>query len=358
MTHNLPLFSDPQSTAKLIEEARRDVRYIIADFSVELLASKLKDPNKTLTGDHDYGDIYIPEYQRELTWTDDNLSYFIESIILRFPIPPIFLYDVDGRLEVVDGSQRLRCIHLFLNNVFELSNLDKLHFLNGLRFTDLPDSVQKRIHNTPIRTFILDNSTDSSTCVELFRRLNTTGKQLTDAEIRKGAFRGPFLDLVIECADSIEFRTLTHSISDIKDPGCERQELATRFFIYLNAYTEFRHDVKRFLDKKMTEYNNTMNAYDIDQLRHEFFSTMKFILDNYRNAFYRKDSGTKLARVRFEAIAVGTALARREGPIKTTSHNVWLKSKEFNSQARTDASNSAPKLRARIEFVRDKLLGK
>mgnify|MGYP001766604822 CR=1 FL=1 len=359
MTGMLPLFSSPSEIARVVEEARREVRYVITDFSAELLSLKFKeiDHKTTSASDIDEGDIYIPSYQRELTWPEDNWSYFIESLILRFPIPPVFLYDVDGRLEVVDGSQRLRCINKFFKDEFALQGLEKIEILNGFRFSDLPSAIQRRIQNTPIRTFILDNSTDATTCVELFRRLNTTGERLTDAEIRKGAFRGPFLDLVIECADSTAFRNLTHSISDLKDPGGERQELVTRFFVYLQNYLEFKHDVRKFLDKKMIEYNKILSTIEIERLRIEFYSTMAFIFDNYRTAFYKTERGTKLARVRFEAVAVGTALALRKNPKLRVKSANWLKSKEFNRHARTEASNSAPKLRARIEFIRDNLLG-
>ena len=60
----------------------------------------------------------------------------------------------------------------------------------------------------------------------------------------------------------------------------------------------------------------------------------------------------------FEAIAVGSALALREKPkIKPTGIE-WLESKAFKDLTTSDASNSRPKVIKRIEYVRDKLLGK
>ncbi|RUV92411.1 hypothetical protein EOA88_08860, partial [Mesorhizobium sp. M5C.F.Ca.IN.020.14.1.1] len=63
-------------------------------------------------------------------------------------------------------------------------------------------------------------------------------------------------------------------------------------------------------------------------------------------------------RIRFEAIAVGTALALRSDPALRPPSDAWLRSKQFEELVRTDASNSAPKLRGRIEYVRDSLLGR
>ncbi|NVN84616.1 MAG: DUF262 domain-containing protein [Rhodopseudomonas sp.] len=342
--------SDDEITA-IIEEARRDVRYLVTDYPVELLVNKfVEEPEQE-------GDIYIPEYQRKLRWTDQAQSYFIESVILRIPVPPIFFYDVKGRLEIVDGSQRVRTLARFVNNEFALGELDKLDVLTGLHYRDFPITVQKRLFNTPIRSFVLDEGTDESTRIELFRRLNTTGKTLHDAEIRKGAFRGPFLDLILECAQSAVFRVLTPRIAKSADPDSERQELVTRFLIYSDLYTEFKHDVRRFLDQNVIRLNKRITEPEIDAKRNEFFATMSFIAENYANAFYRNGKGGTLPRVRFEAIAVGTCLALREDPaLQYHGSSNWIFGSELNALVRTHASNSGPRLRDRIEYVKTKLL--
>src|ERR1700688_2180548 len=246
----------------VIEAARRDVRYLVTDYPVELLVSKFKEEPQQ------EGDIYIPEYQRKLRWTDQAQSYFIESVILRIPVPPIFFYDVKGRLEIVDGSQRVRTLARFVNDDFALGELEKLDILSGLKYSQLPSTIQKRLFNTPIRSFVLDEGTDESTRIELFRRLNTTGKTLHDAEIRKGAFRGKFLDLIVECAATPLFKSLSPRISRSADPESERQELVTRFFVYSDHYTEFKHDVRRFLDLEVIHQNKTIPTEQIQQKRH------------------------------------------------------------------------------------------
>jgi hypothetical protein len=127
-----PLLGDADEVAQTVEDARREVRYVITDFSFELVTSKFKEKAEA------EGDIYVPEYQRKLAWTEDKQSYFIESLILRVPVPPVFFYDVDGRLEIVDGSQRMRTIVGFARDGFALSGLEKLDVLNGFRFSDWP----------------------------------------------------------------------------------------------------------------------------------------------------------------------------------------------------------------------------
>lgn len=246
--------SDPAEVYDAVEKARGDIRYVVTDFSFELLVSKFKDEAA------EEGDIYVPSYQRKLAWTGDKKSYLIESLLLRVPVPPIFFYDVKGRLEIVDGSQRLRSMVAFSKNEFALNGLEKLDVLNGYRFSDLPVDLQRRLNNTPIRAFVLDQGTDESDRADLFRRLNTSGKGLEDAEVRKGVFPGKFLDLVLECAKSPEFLAVTPVMGGSGDHDSERQELVTRFFVYVDRYRDFRHDVRKFLDAAMQQFNKQLRG--------------------------------------------------------------------------------------------------
>ena len=347
--------SDGASVQQAINEARRDVRYLLSDFPVETLVKRLKE------SEAEEGDIYVPGYQRTLQWDNGKKSYFIESLILRIPLPPLFFYEIKGLLEIVDGSQRIRSLAEFVNGRFSLEGLEKLDVLNGLKFSDLPDETRRRFLNTPIRSYLLEEGTDQSTCIELFRRINTSPKQLTEAEIRIGAYRGVFLDLVLACSNSSPFKELAPGTGTRgnKNPESERQELATRFFVYLLEYKNFRHDVRRFIDQHFVRLNRELSNEEINSMQNEFQRVMLFISEHMPRAFYRGDRGTQVPRVRFEAVAVGTALALREQPdLGAPVAAAFLDSDEFAAIMRTDASNSGPKLRGRIEFVRDRLLGR
>ena len=321
----------------------------MTDFSVELVVSKFREKAEA------EGDIYVPEYQRSLAWSREQQAYFIESLILRVPVPPIFFYDVNGRLEIVDGSQRIRSLVNFSRGLLELCGLEKLDVLNGFLYEQLPNVLQRRFNNTPVRSFVLEEGTDKSTRVDLFRRLNTSGKKLADAEIRKGVYKGPFLDLVIESAKSNVFVALSPRIGGRIDPAAERQELVTRFYIYFKRYEGFNHDVRRFLDENMAALNKC-SKQQLNELSHTFQTTMSFIQQHYPEGFYRIEGANRLPRVRFEAVSVGTALALKVYPDLKVHRLNWLRSPEFEKLVRAEATNSGPKLRARIEYVRDQLL--
>lgn len=54
----------------------------------------------------------------------------------------------------------------------------------------------------------------------------------------------------------------------------------------------------------------------------------------------------------------GLALALKERPDLQINNVNWLNSEEFKDLTTSDASNNEGKLAARVEYVRDKLLGR
>jgi hypothetical protein len=87
------------------------------------------------------GDIDIhPEFQRIFRWDDDQKSRLIESLLLRIPIPPIFVSQrPDGVWDVIDGVQRLSTIFEFIgvyrdeeNKLVEPTTLKETEYLPDL----------------------------------------------------------------------------------------------------------------------------------------------------------------------------------------------------------------------------------
>lgn len=94
-----------------------------------------------------------PDFQRRANlWNEARKSALIESILLRIPVPSLYLSeDTDGNYQVVDGLQRLCAIAHFVKvsdlnkalgislNPLRLSGLQSLgNELNKKAFDDLP----------------------------------------------------------------------------------------------------------------------------------------------------------------------------------------------------------------------------
>jgi hypothetical protein len=329
---------DTSLVEKQIKEMQKDVDYDQRDFTIDYIVQQYQT-----------GLFYIPPYQRKFVWREKNRRRFIESVLLGLPIPFMFLAETDdGRLEIVDGAQRIQTLESFVNGDLILKDLEKLSKANGFTFYDLPLSQQRKFKNRPLRIIILDDKTTVETRHEIFNRINTSGVRARPSEIRSGAFTGAFMQFIESCANSSLFKELC-PITKIMTDRREPEELIIRFFAYSDMYKDFRHDVYSFLDKYV---ENNKESFGKKRLEKEFNQMLLFVKNHFPYGFAKSENAKTTPRVRFEAIAVGVNLALRENPDLVPKSTTWLDSKEFQNHTTTHASNSGPRLRGRIEFVR------
>jgi hypothetical protein len=347
LTDELVLAAERQ----IVEQSKR-IEFYLTEYSIELLASKMRN-----------GDFEIPAYQREFTWEDERKSRFIESVLMGLPIPFLFFWEnpKTGRLEIVDGVQRLKTIEEFLRGDFAIGDLEELSLLTGFRFGDLPESRQRKLKNRSIRGIVLNEHADEQSRFDLFERINTGSKIANKAEVRRGALGGPFLDLVISLAQEAMFIKLA-PVSDKQLKEREREELVTRFFAYSDGLEGYRDRVSPFLFTYTKKMNIAFseNPADIEAYRQRFLDTMMFVSRNFQWGFRRTATGKATPRARFEAIAIGSYLALQQRPGLASQRiqvEEWLNSKDFSMVTGSDGANAIGRLRDRIYFVRDRLLG-
>ncbi|HEY4080126.1 MAG TPA: DUF262 domain-containing protein [Burkholderiaceae bacterium] len=340
-----------------IRSLKHDVDYTTKEFTIEVMVQKYVEGK-----DEDENEIFVPAYQRAFVWANDRKSKFIESIILELPIPYIFIAtlprdisDDEGRAEIVDGSQRIRTLAGFLYDEFELSGLEKLKQLNGFKFSNLELSRQRKIKRQGIRVIELSDKANESIRRDIFERINTGSDELRDMEKRKGIYTGPFYDFIRKCAAREDFRAVC-PISHVKQRREEAEELVLRYFAYCDTYLNFQHDVRKFLDRYLKEHQHD---FPEDRMQYEFDQMVAFASAHLPFGFRKSKDSSSVARVRFEALACGITLALREDPTLDPSTHVvdaFLNSDEFKSHVVSDASNSLPRLKGRVEYVRNALL--
>lgn len=360
MARNRKKFSDGEidRAERDIEQLELSIKFIVTDYTAEFLVEKIRQE-----------EYFIPGYQREFVWKPKAQSRFIESVLIGLPIPFLFLWQADdGRLEIVDGSQRLRTLQRFMDSELRLSDLQLLESLEGFYFENLTRSRQRKFGSRVIRGIVLDNSVGEATRTEMFNRINTGGTKANEAEVRRGALPGPMSDLVKRAADHPLLVELT-PISDHLIAGREREELAVRFFTFLDrAEIEGNSVVFPGWQDRPREYiyafvknANARGLEDpgyIDQLWAEFEQMLSFVKENFPNGFRKAAQATQVPRVRFEAISVGSGLALRERPNALNTDVVpWIDGKDFQDITTSDAANVRSKLQGRVGYVFDKLVG-
>ena len=339
-------------TEDQIVELSKRIEFYLTEYSVELLANKM---NK--------GEFVVPQYQREYTWEHERKSRFIESLVLGLPIPFLFFWEMpDGKLEIVDGSQRLRSIEEFVLGDLRLGELQSLTALSGFKFSDLPESRQRKINNRSIRGIVLNEHADEQARFDMFERINTGSKIANMAEVRRGALTGPFMDLIIELSVLPKFVALAPvSKKDLDER--EHEELVARFFAYSDGLEGYKDRPSEFIFNYVKKMNAeaTNDPALADRYRARFQEAIDFVDRVFPYGFRRNPKGKATPRARFEAIAVGSRLALDERPDLANEEvadvTPWLTSNDFTEVTGSDGANAIARLRERSGFVRNHLLG-
>jgi len=339
-----------------VSTVSRQVKFNIAEYPVSVYVSRFSDD----TNDR----YFVPNYQRKLAWSDEQKSQFIESLIVGLPIPFMFFYQTpDGRMEIVDGSQRMRAMRSFLRQGLRLRELVLVPELNGFDFTDLPAHRRNKLEDVTIRTMVLDTDTDPSTRAEMFARINRAGTAANEAEIRRGSLPGPVTDLIEELAESPAFEKMTPISTKAVDQR-EREELVTRFFAYTDTsntddgrFPGYRDRPKKFLYDYLKAANDRASKESglVGEKRSEFERMLAFVQKTFPQGFRKTGGGPAVPRVRFEAMSVGSALALRENPdlnIDPGEVERLMKQKNFDRLVVSDGANVRAKLEGRIDLVK------
>lgn len=168
-------------------------------------------------------------YQRKLVWTVEEKRSFINSIVNGYPVPLILQAEVfterGRKLEIIDGMQRMNAIMSFIDQEFELDgkyfDLDTMADTKILKdkgdidqkFNVLDRQICAEIVRYQIPLSVFQESGESH-IDEVFRRLNSGGRHLSNQELRQAGVISKFASIVRKLSSNIRGDS---SASDILD---------------------------------------------------------------------------------------------------------------------------------------------
>lgn len=357
---------------KNIEQERNTIRTDKLDIAYGQLAAMYKDEELKID----------PEYQRLYPrWELGQKTKFIESILLGFPIPAIFVAETEnGVWELVDGLQRLGTLFEFMGVLKSVSGgiLPPLRLshsegknilpgLNGATFEELTLKTKLTIKRTPSRVEVIQARSGANIKYEVFERLNTGGTTLEPQEIRNCIFRANspvFMKFIDDLAEFPEFKDHLglsgNQLNSMYDKG-----LVLRFFTLKNNYENFKHDVEPFI----TEYTRSVvdGSVEFDYVLEDdiFKKTFAKVAEALGDDAWRwyKDEKFKgpFSPYLFETIAVAVARSIRDGSklepgqILERSNNIKT-NKEFKENTGSGA-NHRTKFLSRMKIAHDFING-
>lgn len=290
---------------------------------------------------YDDGDLIIrPEYQRLFRWKDSQKIKLIESILLWFPLPSIFVFQQpDGKWELIDGLQRLSTIFQFAGRLkgeenLVLSGTEKIPEFNNLTWETLDDNLKRDFKRSRIRVEILKSTSDRMARYELFQRLNTGGAILTEQEIRNCTISMLNPELLTFMQNLAKNPHFVNSISITQDAIQKAYdiELVLRFFSFDSYYPQGERDIHDFLNRYSIALA-TNEQIDTSEMENAFTETFRLINDAAGSDAFKKRKDDKFIGqfliTKYETITYGIYKNINE-ILKMKNPNSFIKNKILN----------------------------
>lgn len=162
---------------------------------------------KWLSDLHNKGLLVVDNsFQRNYVWTKKNQVQLIESILMGYPIPEIYLWNTgtdehsgDTCYSIVDGQQRTGAIFQYIANTFKLTDSalnqpnECYNRIKNRLFKDLETDDKKAIWAYVFSVRVIRNSVNREDIVTMFLRLNSNNMTLNPQELRNAEFEGEFM---------------------------------------------------------------------------------------------------------------------------------------------------------------------
>lgn len=236
-------------------------------------------------------DIYTEdELQRKPDlWNEVQKSRFIESLMIKLPIPIFYLDGSTKPWRVIDGLQRLHSVMGFVQGKFKLTSLEYLvKECEGLYFQSesFPGYLKARILDAELIAYVVSPGTPEDVKYNIFQRINTGGLKLNGQEIRNAIFRGRPANLTKRLASVKEFEKATNG--KITPKRMIDREYANRFIAFqLFDYNDYNGKMDIFLSEALMDLYNRSDD-EFDELTHLYAISMKRAFDLFEGfAFYR-----------------------------------------------------------------------
>ena len=301
-----------------------------------------------------------PDFQRDLVWTNDTQTRFIDSLMKQLPIPSMCIsldYPRNKRI-MIDGLQRISTIITFLGNLdWRLSKLDDIDpKISGKSVKEIKEhhnDLFSTLENVTLPVTVLRCDASKEDHLEylftIFHRLNTGGNKLTNQEIRNCIYSGSFNNLLKETVKMKEFKVVFGLEKD-KKYRFRYEELLLRALTFFNQLDSYTGGLSKFLNKYM-EQNRNPDAIWLNKTGSLFKRTIMVLYSAIDNSHLKI---SKFNKASLEALLVGIMsnidmLENKPQDDILRMVNELLKHELFSKDQLKEGLSSVAKLKPRLK---------
>jgi hypothetical protein len=325
-----------------------DIHGLVRRFNAGAIIVPAFDPQVDLPDPNAQG------FQRRRVWTTNQMDRFIESLLLGFPVPGIFLVEQPGKKYLVlDGQQRLTTLASFYANHFALKNVEQ--DFRTLTYSGLTDEQRRTLDDTFIQAVIIraPGTVDEYESVyQIFERLNSGGTNLQPHEIRVALYGGPTVDAIRSLNEDADWRAMYGP----KNARLKDQELILRVLALCVSSDIYAAPLKTFLNDFLGAHRRG-DGLDIDSLSHRFRKGAKVLNEALGRRAFRL--GTQVNAAILDSVLVGVMDRLDQPGWETIRIEAWkrayvdLISDEEYLQAVTKATANEESVATRLRLARE-----
>lgn len=301
-----------------VEPSPARVTFSTQDMSIDGLVKRLNRKSMLVPqfGGQD-ALVQVPGFQRGFVWSKAQMDRFIESLLLGYPVPGIFLVKQadDNRMLILDGQQRLITLQRFYNGLHDGREFT-LNYVGdefkGLTYASLDETLQFKLDDSYMQATIVaaDGSAEVNDSIfQIFERLNSGGTQLTAHEIRVALYAGELMASVETLNDDSQWRALFGA----KSKRIRDHELITRILALYADSASYNRPLKTYLN----EFARQNRGVDMtaDPRGDIFLRACKSINEQIGQRAFRRPGGGQVNTAQAEAVTVAVmeSVARDDG---------------------------------------------
>ena len=239
-----------------------------------------------LRGMHNRRELVLsPKFQRRPVWPLAARSFFIDSLLNGFPVPPMHVRvtrlpgQQDSVLEVVDGQQRLLAVFDFLDGKLRLSRTLKAEWA-GKKFSQLSEQLQNTILDRSLTIFQYSGVSDLDV-LQIFERFNANSIQLNAQELRNGRYFGLFKQASYDLArEYLDYWRDAHIFTDQSIARMLEVEFVSELLV---LQIDGLQDKKKSLNDFYEKFDDEWNDREVNETR--FRNVLDLIISIFGNEF-------------------------------------------------------------------------
>ena len=173
----------------------------------------------------------------------------------------------------------------FMNDQFDLKQLNIIKSIRGKKFSSLELIQQRKIEDYQIDAYIIQPPTPEQVKFNIFDRINRGGTSLNNQEMRNALYQGRSTELINKLSQEQTFKKAT--ANSIPSKRMKDRYIILRFigfymyFSKINCDFKYEGNIDEFLSKVMVFLNGTNDTYLCGELERLFKEVMNFAHTQY-----------------------------------------------------------------------------